>query len=352
MATTSLRERLAAQNEGGSAAIREGMRLSLSPDQPIDIFRIVADARLRLVFQPLDRGYGLFARQEKGGWIVIHSGHPLALQRYTAAHEYGHWVLGHTLSMDSEVEIFGREASLQELAAQAFAADFLMPLPVINRAMDRLALPRGQRSWNAIDVYQLSLELAVSYRAMLTQLSALKFVAADRLRELRRLSPADIRKGLNSGAALANSRADLWLVERCTQRRWLRLQLNDEMRVRVPVPPLGPSGWETEWDGPDECLRPIAEDPMYGVRVLPGLVGPPAHTLLGWRARAVGSGTLRVWPAGPSPSGGHCDAGVLTVAVEVIERGNGPGLHVLQRQRALAVAAHEYQAALSSGQGH
>jgi Zn-dependent peptidase ImmA (M78 family) len=330
-----------AQNEGALAALREWTRLGLSPDDPVDIFRIIADAGATLMFRPLDKVYGFFTRRGQSAWVVVHSGHPLSLQRFTTAHEYGHYVLGHPMSVDAEHEIFGHDVALQELAAQAFAADFLMPLPLVNRALSRLALPAGQHPWTAPEVYQLSLELGVSYRAMLTQLSALHLIRDDKLVELRRQQPSDIKKSLNDGVALINSRADLWTVEPRTRRRWLQLQVDDELSIRVPANQYDVE-WVAEWSGTDDAPLALVDDRDKRRPDLPGLAAPPSDGVLHWRAHKVGRGALGLEPrhAGASPPE------AFGIEVNVIARGNGPGLHVLQRQRALERAGQEYRRAV------
>src|SRR5207245_1303257 len=92
---------------GSSAAIREVAKLHLEPGRRIDVFKIIEDERIWLMFQPLGRLYGFFERVGTAAGIVVHSGHPLSLQRFTAAHEFGHYILGHYLSVDSEEKLFG-----------------------------------------------------------------------------------------------------------------------------------------------------------------------------------------------------------------------------------------------------
>lgn len=302
------------------------------------------------MFKPLDKAYGFFIRRggpEGRPWIVINSRHPLYLQRYTAAHEYGHYLLGHEASMDSEREIFDRGVALQEIAAQTFAADFLMPLAVVNRALDRLALPQGPHSWTAAEVYQFSLELSVSYRAMLTQLSALRLIATATLDELRKVRPSEIKKSLNGGLPPANSRVDVWLVEQRTQRRRLRLQVDDELNIRVPAVGCD-GGWTSELVGSDDALQLITDDRDEQAPRLPGIGASARDCRLRWRAQQVGNGSLHIRSAtlSATPVGPETFEVEVEVEVEVIERGNGDGQHVLQRRRALEQATREYRSAV------
>ena len=102
--------------------------------------------------------------------IIVNSQHPLTLQRYTAAHEYGHHALGHDASADDESGFTGDRQNLQEVAAQAFAGEFLMPLQLVNYTLRTMGLPGQYLPLTARQMYQLALELGVSYGAAVTQL--------------------------------------------------------------------------------------------------------------------------------------------------------------------------------------
>ena len=101
-------------------------------DQPVDIFAMVQRAR-DLVGQraaqrrPVRR---LPARKATPPGIVLNADRSRSsLQRYTCAHELGHHVLGHASHLDEAEHpspVIGQRAT--ELAAQAFAGAFLMPL--------------------------------------------------------------------------------------------------------------------------------------------------------------------------------------------------------------------------------
>ena len=167
---TTYAERRRAQLKGSAAAVKELMRLNLDPGVPVDVFDVIERKNVWLLFEPLQHLYGFFQRQDNAAGIVLHSGHPLSLQRFTAAHELGHYVLGHEFSQDTRAELFdGVQSPLQEIEAQAFAAEFLMPLALVNRALDRLSLPRDPRDITPVEAYQLSLELGSSYLATLSQ---------------------------------------------------------------------------------------------------------------------------------------------------------------------------------------
>lgn len=123
--------------EGVRAAQREHQRLRTDFTSRVEIFDVIENEQIWLVFQRLGNLYGAYQRCGDAIGIVVSSQHPLSLQRYTAAHEYGHHVLGHTVSADDETRIHRRSQYPREIAAQAFAGEFLMPLQLVTSARAR-----------------------------------------------------------------------------------------------------------------------------------------------------------------------------------------------------------------------
>jgi len=66
------------------------------------------DLDLWLAFLPMDGLLGAFVPEGTGG-VLITDRRPITVQRYTAAHELGHWRLehGHGLALDGEEHVFG-----------------------------------------------------------------------------------------------------------------------------------------------------------------------------------------------------------------------------------------------------
>jgi predicted secreted protein len=258
---SSFRERRDARLRGSAEATRELMRLDLDAERPVDVFGVVEDKQVWLLFEPLDHLYGFFQRANGAAGIVLHNGHPLSLQRFTAAHEYGHFALGHEYSQDSPRELFGgNDLPLQEIEAQAFAADFLMPLPLVNRALDRLSLPRTPEVLAPLDAYQLSLEMGSSYRATISQLNNLNKISDGVLTELRDWTPIQIKVALGGGQRPENARASVWSVDELRRGRQLHLRLEDELHVRLPEIPTSGYRWEVEFAGNGLGLELLSDE--------------------------------------------------------------------------------------------
>lgn len=98
----------------------------------IDIFEAIAELDISLIFKPLTSALGFCLPAPMRG-IMVTTLRGLHIQRFTAAHELGHVVLEHKGSIDKEQEILARDpfsganGDLQEIQAEAFAAEFLLP---------------------------------------------------------------------------------------------------------------------------------------------------------------------------------------------------------------------------------
>ena len=64
--------------------------------------------------------------------LVVCGTHFIARQRFTLAHEFGHFRMGHEAGVDKLESINGRDYSPREVTANAFAAEFLAPKDAIS----------------------------------------------------------------------------------------------------------------------------------------------------------------------------------------------------------------------------
>lgn len=208
--------------------------LDIGPSRRIAVFDAIEDAGVWLTFEPLDRLYGWYQRVDHAAGVVINSSHPAPLQRFTAAHELGHHVLGHSYSLDDENSIVdgGRGTDPLEVAAHAFAANLLMPLASVEYHLERLGLERQRPAITPVAAYRLSVELGVSYAAAAVQLASLNKITWTAAAELRRARPRDLKREL-VGRAPDQARAAVWLLGDSDDGRHLNVDLGDELNVRV-----------------------------------------------------------------------------------------------------------------------
>jgi Zn-dependent peptidase ImmA (M78 family)/predicted secreted protein len=245
-------------------------------DAPIDVFGQIEREQVWLLFQPLDRLYGAYRRHDTPG-IVIHAGHPHRLQRFTAAHELGHHLLGHDLSVDARDEVEQMSAGLpaQEVEAQAFAATYLMPVQLVNRGLAHLGLKRRPDSVTPEQAYRLSLDLGSSYTATITQLRSLDRITAANLRALASVQPIDIKTELALGRRPENARADVWPLSQADDGRTLWVRPDDELHVSLVESPTTGYRWrpqsaasELEIAGDEPVTRADANTSVYGAERL------------------------------------------------------------------------------------
>jgi len=101
--------------------------------------------------------------------IAVNSARPLCRRRFSIAHEIGHYILGHNslLFSGSGGEGMIKRDPRQERAANAFAAEFLMPKKLLSREAHKYSL-RG-----------LARRYMVSMQAMEIRLKELGLVCKD-----------------------------------------------------------------------------------------------------------------------------------------------------------------------------
>lgn len=243
------------RREGMLAAQRQLRKIEANYDGPIDVFGEIERCPLWLLFEPLDKLYGIYMREGQASGVNLHSGHPVALQRFTAAHELGHHVLGHAFSIDSADTIMGGSQSLQEHAAQSFAAHFLMPLQLINRLLRRIGLNLTAKGLTPVQAYQLSTMAGTSYRAMVGQLETLNKISRAQANEWRKLQPVNLKAELGAGVAPQNRRAQLWRIDEQQAGSTVYLYGEDEVHVALRENPSTGLTWTSRvQDGPVELV--------------------------------------------------------------------------------------------------
>ena len=282
----------AARVTGMKAAQAEHQRLGTSMHERVPIFDVIEDARIWLIFRLMRNLYGAYDRQADAAGIIVNSQHPLTLQRFTAAHEYGHHVLGHEASVDDEEQIYrGDRRSMQEVAAQAFAGEFLMPIQLVNYSLRTMGITGRRPAITPSEIYRLALELGVSYSAVVTQLVGQRKLSIDAGRRLRKLSPLDIKSRLG-GAKPAHSWADIWLLDEAQEGRQIVSRLRDEIHVRLSETPS--TGYMWDLVDPGEGVVELVEDSFEIPEDAGEQIGVVGVRHLWFRVVAAGAGRIRL----------------------------------------------------------
>ncbi|WP_420445294.1 ImmA/IrrE family metallo-endopeptidase [Candidatus Poriferisodalis sp.] len=169
-----------------SSASRLLSEAGVDQSRKVDVFGLAERLGLWLAFFPLDGLLGAYLPEGTGG-ILITTERSTPIQRYTAAHELGHWRLdgGHDAALDTESDVLGRTDIERETLAQVFAGALLMPPPLIHSILSR----RNSTSLSPLDVYTVAREAGVSYEAAARQLHHLDRITQHELRELLKVQP-------------------------------------------------------------------------------------------------------------------------------------------------------------------
>lgn len=70
---------------------------------------------------------GAYVAKSELPLIFVNGTQAITRQRFTLAHEFGHFRMGHDTVFDKQATIGGRQRDPNEVVANAFAAEFLMP---------------------------------------------------------------------------------------------------------------------------------------------------------------------------------------------------------------------------------
>jgi transcriptional regulator with XRE-family HTH domain len=163
---------------------------------PINVYRALACYAIRVRMTGLSGISGAFIppAPPRAAGVLINSNQPADRQRYSAAHELGHHVLGHAKNTaDQIVSPLGRRFAPKEIEADSFASDFLMPEQLLANEIKRLANTESLES----QVYRLADRFLVSYQAMIYRLANLHVISATHKEALLKIRPSDIESKLH-----------------------------------------------------------------------------------------------------------------------------------------------------------
>jgi Zn-dependent peptidase ImmA (M78 family) len=84
---------------------------------------------------------GAFLKVRSRPFILLNGNNHPTRQRFTLAHEFGHWKLGHGEVADGPLSLTSATNTPDETAANQFAAEFLAPLPAVHAWLQTLGTP-------------------------------------------------------------------------------------------------------------------------------------------------------------------------------------------------------------------
>lgn len=166
-------------------------RLKMEPTVPIAIFGLLAKCGVEVRFTSLESLSGAVLVSTQSGrrphGVLINSDQPSDRQRFSAAHELAHLVLGHTPHDGQFIDVLGRKFDPTEVEADTFASELLIPLTLLKqRHAEYAAEPATHR------VLRLSRLFLVSFQAMGMRLAKLGLLRSTDVTAVRRAKPSDV----------------------------------------------------------------------------------------------------------------------------------------------------------------
>lgn len=243
--------------------------LGVDQTRQVDVFSMCEDLGLWLAFLPMDGLLGAFVPEGTGG-VLITDRRPITVQRYTAAHELAHWRLehGHGVALDGEEHVFGASALERERLAQVFAANLLMPPPLVLSLLARIGV--GDHGPVRPDqAYFVARETGVSYEAAVRQLTNLQVITATDATALLAVRPLTVKSQLAGGRRPVYGYADVWPVDEQWNDQLVSLRADDE--VVVSLPENRSTGYRWMFDDEVVEVNPAPEPPAVS-EPLPGAV--------------------------------------------------------------------------------
>ncbi len=227
------RERKSRQLDAVESASRLLAELDVDQTRRIDVFGLCEQVGLWLAFFPLDGLLGSYLPEGSGG-VIITTRRPVSVQRYTAAHELGHWRLRHGEGsvLVSEEQILGDTPGESEQLAQVFAAAVLMPPPLVFSTLKRLGSHSEEMS--SVHAYEVARAAGVSYEAAVRQLANLEIIDGARASELLKIKPLKIKTLIGRGHRPVVGTADVWPVDERWHGQQLRIHADDEVVISLP----------------------------------------------------------------------------------------------------------------------
>ena len=228
MATDARARRLQAAESASRLLVEAGV----DQTRQVDVFGLYEELGLWLAFFPLDGLLGAYLPEGSGGALIT-TQRPVAVQRYTAAHELGHWRLDHDCgpALVADEQVLGQTPDESEQLAQVFAAALLMPPPLVYGTLERFG---ADQEVSPVHAYMFAREAGVSYEAAVRQLANLQIIGRVRAQELLKIKPLKVKAEVGLGQRPVVGTADVWSVDEQWDGQRLRVHADDEVVMSLP----------------------------------------------------------------------------------------------------------------------
>lgn len=188
-------------DQGEHLAQQERRRLGLGASPLPSMITLLEHQGVKVLLRPFPPDSEVsgcyFFSAELGPCVLINSQDVPSRRRFTAAHEYSHFLVDRE-EVQGEICAVGRKQEFTEMRANAFAASFLLPAPGIQTYLEDLGVLRGEVQ--AEHVVHLMHHFGVSYQAVLWRLLNLEWINEGQRERLAGASPAALGRALGYGS--------------------------------------------------------------------------------------------------------------------------------------------------------
>ena len=198
----------------------------------IDAEQIASALDIVVMYRKFELLLGGFLVEAGTPGIIVNWDRPRGLVHMTCAHELGHFALGHESTSDTTVDL-SRHAALVERTANQFAYALLAPSWLVAQTMRRQHWGRDSLR-NPSVVYQMSLRLGMSFKAMVWSLVRLGHLSVNDALRIDDVQPISLKSELLGGAAPRNARCDVWMLTDADRDGVLEPGLGDQLVFDLP----------------------------------------------------------------------------------------------------------------------
>jgi Zn-dependent peptidase ImmA (M78 family) len=198
----------------------------------IDAEQIASASDVVVMYRKFELLLGGFLVEDGTPGIIVNWDRPRGLVHMTCAHELGHFELGHESTSDTTVDV-SKDAALVERTANQFAYALLAPSWLVAQTMRRQHWGRDSLRNPAV-IYQMSLRLGMSYKAMVWSLVRLGHLTVNDALGVVDVQPISLKRELLGGGAPNNPRSDVWMLTEADRDRVLEPGLGDQMILDLP----------------------------------------------------------------------------------------------------------------------
>lgn len=198
----------------------------------IDAEHIASASDVVVMYRKFELLLGGFLLEDGTPGIIVNWDRPRGLVHMTCAHELGHFALGHESTSDTTVDV-SKNAPLVERTANQFAYALLAPSWLVAQTMRRQRWGRDSLRDPTV-VYQMSLRLGMSYKAMVWSLNRLGHLTLSEVLRIVDVQPITLKRDILRGTAPNNSRNDVWMLSDADRDSVLEPGLGDQMVLNLP----------------------------------------------------------------------------------------------------------------------